>query len=97
MTIVVAIVAAVAFATPAGADTTWSVVPANANGPDGRNVIDKNAGKLHKSLDGVRKAEGQGRQGQGQGDKKVVTDTQVRATLLRDADALIVHYGGVRR
>ncbi|MBB2741622.1 UNVERIFIED_ORG: hypothetical protein FHR35_001442 [Microbispora rosea subsp. rosea] len=38
--VVVAMVAAVAFAVPAGADTTWSVVPANANGPDGRSVID---------------------------------------------------------
>ncbi|WP_204053410.1 COG1470 family protein, partial [Microbispora siamensis] len=34
------LVAMVAFATPAGADTTWSVVPADANGPDGRSVID---------------------------------------------------------
>jgi hypothetical protein len=30
----------VAFATPADADITWSVVPADANGPDGRSVID---------------------------------------------------------
>lgn len=35
-----AAVAMVAFAAPAGADTTWSVVPANADGPDGRSVID---------------------------------------------------------
>ncbi|MGW3349229.1 COG1470 family protein [Nonomuraea rubra] len=34
------LVAMVAFATPSAADTTWSVVPANANGPDGRSVID---------------------------------------------------------
>ncbi|MDA0634349.1 hypothetical protein OUY22_13065 [Nonomuraea sp. MCN248] len=37
----VALLAAmVAFATPSGADTTWSVVPADADGPDGRSVID---------------------------------------------------------
>ncbi|MGI5270488.1 hypothetical protein ACQEUU_15145 [Nonomuraea sp. CA-218870] len=37
----VALLAAmVAFATPSGADTTWSVVPADAGGPDGRSVID---------------------------------------------------------
>ncbi|MFC5821804.1 COG1470 family protein [Nonomuraea harbinensis] len=37
----VALLAAmVAFATPSGADTTWSVVPASADGPDGRSVID---------------------------------------------------------
>ncbi len=59
---VIVVVAMVAFAVPAGADTTWSVVPADANGPD----------------------------------KKVVTAAQVRAALLRDADALIVHHGGVR-
>ncbi|MEU8199211.1 hypothetical protein AB0C10_36050 [Microbispora amethystogenes] len=34
------LVVLVAFATPASADTTWSVVPANAKGPDGRSVID---------------------------------------------------------
>ncbi|MGI5158832.1 COG1470 family protein [Microbispora sp. CA-102843] len=34
------LVALVAFATPSNADTTWSVVPADANGPDGRSVID---------------------------------------------------------
>jgi hypothetical protein len=34
------LVAMVAFAGPSGADTTWSVVPADANGPDGRSVID---------------------------------------------------------
>ncbi|MEV4103369.1 hypothetical protein AB0J42_24185 [Nonomuraea sp. NPDC049649] len=32
--------AMVAFAGPSGADTTWSVVPAGADGPDGRSVID---------------------------------------------------------
>lgn len=37
---VTVLVAMVAFATPAAADTTWSVVPADANGPDGRSVID---------------------------------------------------------
>ncbi|MEU8178525.1 hypothetical protein AB0C14_37150, partial [Microbispora hainanensis] len=37
---VMAVMAVVAFAVPAGADTTWSVVPANADGPDGRTVID---------------------------------------------------------
>ncbi|MGP4101448.1 COG1470 family protein [Nonomuraea sp. KM90] len=31
---------AVASAAPSGADITWSVVPANAGGPDGRSVID---------------------------------------------------------
>ncbi|WP_460716501.1 hypothetical protein, partial [Microbispora hainanensis] len=39
-TLLVAMVAVAAFAVPAGADTTWSVVPANADGPDGRTVID---------------------------------------------------------
>ncbi|MBP2708530.1 DUF916 domain-containing protein [Microbispora sp. RL4-1S] len=34
------LVALVVFATPSNADTTWSVVPADANGPDGRSVID---------------------------------------------------------
>ncbi|XVQ84126.1 hypothetical protein ACQP2K_35710 [Microbispora siamensis] len=34
------LVAMVAFATPSAADTTWSVVPADAGGPDGRSVID---------------------------------------------------------
>ncbi|WP_432933459.1 WxL protein peptidoglycan domain-containing protein [Microbispora sp. CA-135349] len=34
------LVALVALATPASADVTWSVVPADANGPDGRRVID---------------------------------------------------------
>ncbi|MFC5824650.1 hypothetical protein [Nonomuraea insulae] len=34
------LVAMVAFSTPSHADTTWSVVPANAGGPDGRSVID---------------------------------------------------------
>ncbi|WP_327589797.1 hypothetical protein OHA25_24320 [Nonomuraea sp. NBC_00507] len=34
------LVAMVAFATPSDADITWSVVPADANGPDGRSVID---------------------------------------------------------
>ncbi|SDJ21274.1 hypothetical protein [Nonomuraea jiangxiensis] len=34
------LVAMVAFAAPSDADTTWSVVPANAAGPDGRSVID---------------------------------------------------------
>ncbi|MBE3016335.1 DUF916 domain-containing protein, partial [Microbispora sp. NEAU-D428] len=37
---VTVLVAMVAFATPSAADTTWSVVPADANGPDGRSVID---------------------------------------------------------
>ncbi|MFI6317472.1 hypothetical protein ACIBG8_08125 [Nonomuraea sp. NPDC050556] len=32
--------ATVAFATPSHADTTWSVVPSSADGPDGRGVID---------------------------------------------------------
>ncbi|MEU8280436.1 hypothetical protein AB0C08_39710, partial [Microbispora bryophytorum] len=36
----VALVAVVAFTAPAHADTTWSVVPANTDGPDGRSVID---------------------------------------------------------
>ncbi|MBB2747469.1 UNVERIFIED_ORG: hypothetical protein FHR35_007348 [Microbispora rosea subsp. rosea] len=40
ITTMISAVVVVAFATPAGADTTWSVVPANANGPDGRSVID---------------------------------------------------------
>ncbi|GLX10046.1 hypothetical protein [Microbispora sp. NBRC 16548] len=57
--------------------------------PAGGELTTKNAGKPHKSLNGVRKAEDKG-------DKKVVTDTPVRATLLRDADAPIVHHGGVR-
>ncbi|WP_157099659.1 COG1470 family protein [Microbispora sp. ATCC PTA-5024] len=35
-----AMVAMVVSAAPAAADTTWSVVPADANGPDGRSVID---------------------------------------------------------
>ncbi|WP_182907972.1 WxL protein peptidoglycan domain-containing protein [Microbispora sp. H13382] len=39
-TLLVAMVALVAFATPSQADVTWSVVPADANGPDGRRVID---------------------------------------------------------
>ncbi len=52
----------------------------------------KNAGKPHKSLDGVRKAD----KGKDKSDKKVVIDTQIRATLLRDADTPIVHHGGVR-
>lgn len=34
------LVAMVAFAGPSDADTTWSVVPAGADGPDGRGVID---------------------------------------------------------
>lgn len=38
--LVAALVTSVAFATPSVADTTWSVVPANAEGPDGRSVID---------------------------------------------------------
>ncbi|WP_193318656.1 COG1470 family protein [Nonomuraea phyllanthi] len=39
--LLVALLAAlVAFAAPSHADTTWSVVPANADGPDGRSVID---------------------------------------------------------
>ncbi|WP_405393634.1 hypothetical protein [Microbispora hainanensis] len=38
--VVVAVTAVAAFAVPAGADTTWSVVPANADGPDGRTAID---------------------------------------------------------
>ncbi|MFI7632512.1 hypothetical protein, partial [Microbispora rosea] len=40
LTTMTALVAVVAVAAPAGADTTWSVVPADANGPDGRSVID---------------------------------------------------------
>ncbi|MGW5265903.1 WxL protein peptidoglycan domain-containing protein [Microbispora sp. NPDC004025] len=36
----VTLVAVVALATPSSADVTWSVVPADANGPDGRRVID---------------------------------------------------------
>lgn len=40
VTVLVTMVAMVAVAAPAGADTTWSVVPADANGPDGRSVID---------------------------------------------------------
>ncbi|MEW9530031.1 DUF916 domain-containing protein [Microbispora sp. NPDC049125] len=39
-TVLVTLVALIAFATPSNADTTWSVVPADANGPDGRRVID---------------------------------------------------------
>ncbi|MEU6432630.1 hypothetical protein ABZ860_42560 [Microbispora sp. NPDC046973] len=38
--VLAAMVALVVSAAPAAADTTWSVVPANANGPDGRSVID---------------------------------------------------------
>ncbi|NUO97197.1 MAG: hypothetical protein HOW59_04635, partial [Nonomuraea sp.] len=34
------LIAMVALAAPSHADTTWSVVPAGANGPDGRSVID---------------------------------------------------------
>jgi hypothetical protein len=40
MAAMVTLVGLVAFATPSGADVTWSVVPADANGPDGRRVID---------------------------------------------------------
>ncbi|WP_030512641.1 hypothetical protein, partial [Microbispora rosea] len=40
VTVLVTMVAMMEVAAPAGADTTWSVVPANANGPDGRSVID---------------------------------------------------------
>ncbi|GAB3893035.1 hypothetical protein GCM10027612_41900 [Microbispora bryophytorum subsp. camponoti] len=38
--VAVAVVTVVVFTAPAHADTTWSVVPANADGPDGRSVID---------------------------------------------------------
>ncbi|MFC6087217.1 ThuA domain-containing protein [Sphaerisporangium aureirubrum] len=69
----------------------------------------KGAEKLHKALCDVRKAEDK-RGGDHKkivkelenfkkvvDDRKVVTDGQVRTTLLRDADALIVRYGGTPR
>ncbi|MBF8187134.1 ThuA domain-containing protein [Nonomuraea sp. K274] len=63
----------------------------------------KNADKLQKSLDGVRKAEEKKDKKiikelekfeKTVNDKKVVSDDQVRTTLLRDADALIAQYAG---